>query len=550
MSGLSFQPKPDSVRTQNIGSLKQLAAKASISLKSLVTFCVWVVRGFLANRAPMRAAGLAYATLLSLIPAFAVILSVTSAFLKREGEEQIAVFVQKLVERIMPAIFVDTNTLSAYALSPFRWDRELTYSEGLFLTPSLSLSSPSPKTLPPVTEKESLLFGFSTSNFPVQPETGAPKSSTTPLPLASDQRLLYIRREAARRVYEFVQNTRSGALGVTGVLALIFIAIALLAKIEQALNDIWGVTRGRSWVTRITNYWAALTLGPLLLAAAIAFTSGPYFATTQKYIELVPGAKLLFQLVPLIVVWTAFGLVYLLMPNARVKPSAAAVGALVAGTIWHLMNSFSFLFVSRTILHFKIYGSLGLVPIFMVGVYLSWLDFLLGAQIAYMFQHKNEILNPNATHSPEILSQRAKEFLALKALTFIGERFVLGKPPPTTEEIANSIGWPTSHVRYILQKLIDAGLVLETIGTRHRYVPSRALNKITSYDVLLAAREEHRRFDKFMQEPSPVSTELARFVESERQIASAITIQDLVNKSLELPKTAAQLTDPQSQPKP
>jgi len=70
---------------------------------------------------------------------------------------------------------------------------------------------------------------------------------------------------------------------------------------------------------------------------------------------------------------------------------AALVGGIVGGTLWHLNNVFGFLFASRGVSYSRIYGSLGLVPVFMAGLYFSWLIVLFGAQVAYAFQNRRRV---------------------------------------------------------------------------------------------------------------------------------------------------------------
>src|SRR5208283_5869141 len=86
--------------------------------------------------------------------------------------------------------------------------------------------------------------------------------------------------------------------------------------------------------------------------------------------------------------WLAFALVYLLVPNTKVRYSAALAGGIVGGSLWHLNNLFGSLYVSHVVTNSKIYGSLGLVPVFMIGLYFSWAILLFGAQIAYAFQNR------------------------------------------------------------------------------------------------------------------------------------------------------------------
>src|SRR6185369_11929024 len=65
-------------------------------------FCLMVWRSFTRNRCPVRASALAYGSLLALIPMLAVIMSITSSFLKKEGEAEIDHFIVKLVASLTP----------------------------------------------------------------------------------------------------------------------------------------------------------------------------------------------------------------------------------------------------------------------------------------------------------------------------------------------------------------------------------------------------------------------------------------------------------------
>jgi len=70
--------------------------------------------------------------------------------------------------------------------------------------------------------------------------------------------------------------------------ALVFVAIGLLSTIEATFNDIWGVNRGRNWFVRIIHYWAAITLGPLVVILAMGLAVGSHFQVAQDFIEETP----------------------------------------------------------------------------------------------------------------------------------------------------------------------------------------------------------------------------------------------------------------------
>ncbi|MGC8990132.1 MAG: YihY/virulence factor BrkB family protein, partial [Verrucomicrobiia bacterium] len=318
----------------------------------------------------MRASSLAYASLLAMVPMLAVVISVSAGLLKAQGEEPIMKLIDSLVERLTP---------------------DAVPSKGAVLRPQ---DGP----------------GNAAAN-------GAPAATSPRAPgkaLIDPEEYAKRRQELAAQIKEFIGNIRSGSLGVTGIIALISMAISMLSRVENTFNDIWGVTRGRSWFTRVVYYWGAMTLGPILLTVTIALTSGPYFEATKRFVSSfgVAGAfafKLGMAALPYVIWSAAFAVFYNLMPNTKVSWNASFVGGVVGGCLWQLNSEFSVLYVSRVVTNSKIYGSLGMIPVFMVGLYFAWVILLFGAQVAYAFQNRRAYLQERQA---EIVNEQSKEFVA------------------------------------------------------------------------------------------------------------------------------------------
>src|SRR5215470_621299 len=130
---------------------------------------------------------------------------------------------------------------------------------------------------------------------------------------------------------------------------------------------------------------------------------------------------LIFQFLPVVVLCLTFALFYMLMPNTKVQWKAALVGGAVAGLLLYANNLVSVLYVSRVVSNSKIYGSLGLVPVFMIGLYFSWLILLFGGQVAYAFQNRATYLEEKQVES---INQRGREFVALRLMTMVGQRYL------------------------------------------------------------------------------------------------------------------------------
>jgi membrane protein len=462
-----------------------------------VHFWLLVWRSFTRNRCPVRASALAYATLLALVPMLAVVMSITSTFLKKEGEDRIDQFIVKLVSSVTPPAMVGTNTPAAGTTADAAPADSGTLSAG-------------------------------------QPTAAAGDQSMLPA-FAQEQDAVQARKSVARQIHSFIQNTRSGALGVTGSVLLIFAAISMLSRIEVTFNDIWGVARGRTWFMRIVLYWGVLSLAPLMLVVALGLATGPHLESTKKLVASLPFVgsffiHLGFQLLPIAVLCLTFGAFYILMPNTRVDWRAGLVGGLVSGLLFHLNNMVSVLYVSRVVTNSKIYGSLALVPVFMIGLYFSWLIVLFGAQVAYAFQNRASYAEEKQV---ENINQRGREFIALRLMTLVGRRYLQGEPPCTVSEMAEELNVPTRLIRQIMQTLAVARLVVETAGAETAYLPARPMEAINCHDILEALRASQGQELATRDEPTraEVYGEFLRIQEAERQAASSVSVLALANRA-------------------
>jgi membrane protein len=468
-------------------------------------FWVLVWKSFTRNRCPVRASALAYATVLALIPMLAVVMSISSALLKQEGEDQIDQFIMKLVDSVTTVATVNTNRAGEAAII------------------SVEASNAPAATAVANASAE-------TTNSPAVTRSGE-TNQKRPHSFAQTEEVVQTRKAISRYIHEFIQNTRSGALGVTGSILLIFAAISMLSRIEDTFNDIWGVARGRSWFMRIVLYWGVISLAPMLLIVALGLATGPHLEGTRKLLTTMPFVgNCIFQILPVVVLCLTFAAFYALIPNTKVHWRAALAGGLAGGLLFHLNNVVSVLYVSRVVSNSKIYGSLGLVPVFMIGLYFSWLILLFGAQVAYAYQNRATYFEEKQI---ENINQRGREFVALRLMTCVGQRFVRGELPPSAVEISEALAVPTRLVQQLMQTLGAARLVNEAAGAEPGYFPSRPLENITCHDVLLALRASQGQELETRDEPtrSEVYGEFHRIEEAERQAAASVTMLALVNRA-------------------
>jgi len=169
-----------------------------------------------------------------------------------------------------------------------------------------------------------------------------------------------------------------GKLTLTGTFVLIVTALLLMIRIERTFNLIWRVPTARTIGNRVVMYWAVLTLGPMALGAAFALSAQPVFEQVAVGAATHSNWRALgiFSLS-----WLAFVLMFLLVPNRRVRLSHAMVGAFLSAVLFGLAKKAFVSFVANASFN-VIYGALATIPIFLFWLYLVWIVVLLGASLA------------------------------------------------------------------------------------------------------------------------------------------------------------------------
>jgi membrane protein len=175
---------------------------------------------------------------------------------------------------------------------------------------------------------------------------------------------------------------KASQLGGMGLIALGLTAMSLMLTIDHTLNGIWRVKAVRPIAQRVLVYWAALTLGPLLIGASLSLTSYLLSASGGLVDELPGGVSFLLSVAVFILQTSGFAALYKFVPNTFVRWEHAWAGAIFASTGLELGQKVLAVYLSKAPVYANVYGAFAAVPIFLVWIYLSWLIILMGAVIA------------------------------------------------------------------------------------------------------------------------------------------------------------------------
>jgi len=183
-------------------------------------------------------------------------------------------------------------------------------------------------------------------------------------------------------VYAEQFTVNAGKLTAVGIAFLFVTAMIVLLTIDSALNQIWRVPKPRTTVQRIFIYWALLTVGPVLIGASLSLTSWLVSQSLGLVKDVPLAGEAVLKLVPILLTWLAFSLVYITIPNRRVLVRDALSGGFLAALAFEGMKHGFAFYITHFPTHELVYGAFASVPVFLLWIYFSWVVVLLGAVTA------------------------------------------------------------------------------------------------------------------------------------------------------------------------
>jgi len=332
-----------------------------------------------------------------------------------------------------------------------------------------------------------------------------------------------------------IKDTRGGYIAGVGMIILFWSVMSLLNQIENSFNHIWQIGSSRPWHRKFTDYLTIMLIAPvfLILSSSITIFVGTElsdFIIRSSILEFFkPVVSFLVKLAPYVLTWLALTMLFIIIPNTKVKFFPALVSGIVAGTILQILQWFYIDLQFGISKLSSIYGSFAAIPLFIVWLQSSWIIVLLGAELSFAnqnvsrYEFESDALN---------VSHYQKRALVLMIMKMIIINFSVGEKPISAEKISRTLKIPVRLVREILKDLNSVQLVSEIHEKEHverLYQPAMDINKLSVIYVLKRLEKkgtEHQIFAR-SKEYEKITLMLNKFDRLIAKSDSNILVKDL-----------------------
>ncbi|MBB3208443.1 membrane protein [Rhodopirellula rubra] len=279
------------------------------------------------------------------------------------------------------------------------------------------------------------------------------------------------------------------SIGVFGLLLFLYAAVALADATEHLFNIIYDAPSQRPIHIRLAIHWSIITLGSGLLALSL-YMSGQ---VVDWFNTIGAGSRptwILQHALSLLAGWVLLFLLYALMPNTHVSLRAAAIGSAVGAVLWEFAKYGFQIYVSKAVPYSALYGSLGLIPLFLFWIYVTWLIVLFGLILTYTTQTMRGRRLNRKLDEGDALPAGDPDWM-LPIMTEVASAFSEGNAIGR-QELAERLGLSSRVVHEMENHLISGGCLWRvpgSAGEEDRLTLARPAERILISDVLKLAHQ-------------------------------------------------------------
>ena len=169
-------------------------------------------------------------------------------------------------------------------------------------------------------------------------------------------------------VERYLETARGGYFLGIGIIVLLWSVTSFFYQVESSFNSIWQVRKSRSIIRQFTSYLSIVLIIPILIVVSNGFSI--FFNAKLPELQAIkiisPLVTFTIKLVPFVIMWIVFTLLYWVIPNVKVRFWSAAISGLVSGTAFQL---FQMLYIWGQVYLTRynvVYGSFAAIPLLLL----------------------------------------------------------------------------------------------------------------------------------------------------------------------------------------
>ena len=300
---------------------------------------------------------------------------------------------------------------------------------------------------------------------------------------------LSLQRETVDQLILFsnsvLNKTSNGLMAGIAIVVLIWSVVKVLTTVDRIFNDIWQVNKSKDIFRKLRDYFIIILLAPglmMLQSMATVFITAQINTIITQYGwigYISPFFTTIIKIGPYVIIWLLLTLLYIIIPNKKVRFKPALVAGIIAGTLYQIVQWAFIKFQIGVTGYNAIYGSLAALPLFLAWIHISWTIILLGGEIS--FANQNAEWYDYDRDSLKI-SPAYRRLLSLLILHYNVKYFLNNDAPMTVRTLINSLNIPPRLSQTLLNDLVNCGLLNETNAERDKepgYIPAMDINELS-----------------------------------------------------------------------
>ena len=313
------------------------------------------------------------------------------------------------------------------------------------------------------------------------------------------------------------RTLRSSSVSFTSLLGLILAAIFLTLTLEHSLNDIWAAHGRRGLFLRVATSWSMLTLAPLLLGVSLYLTRG-----------FTPPPGLTDYLMRMLGPLLALFLLYWLVPAAPVSKLGALFGAAVASVAWVAARKGFGYYLLYAVNVDRLYGAIGLLPIFLIWVWVAWMIVLIGAEVCYTFQNLSRLTAIERRRRLAPFVQPG--LMALGLVLRAAQAFRDGQGAVTGAELAEATGLSDALWSRLAALLLDKKILVSAGRDGQSFTLARPSGTLRVEEIFSAIEDALVARPGAQAEPSALEWLAQRLTDARRRELGGKTVADILDE--------------------